>query len=298
VISTLGAVFLVLAFGDDERARWRLLAAYTVGTAFLSLSSLGGPVGQGRRIGYSIHPNALGHSCMMGLAAAVWLWDNSETTAQKRFWGGMALVQFVGLTQSGSRGMVLGLGVGALMYLALRGNQRLTLAVGGISWLLGMSLALGLVHLPEGNPLQRIATEGTQDEFGSNASRVVLLERDWGIITESPLWGAGFEDDTLIVTVHVVYLQAWVGAGAIGGVAIILTGLIMLISPLVSRRKDLALAAGAAAVAIAWLFTNILPARDQWMFLAIFFMTIPPLTSARRGARAVHDGAMPVRSPA
>ncbi len=291
-------MLLVITFGDDERARWRLLQAYALGTTVLAISSFYGPQGHGRHIGYSIHPNALGHSCMIGCAVSVWLWDNAASRGQRWLWGGTALLTFLGIQQSGSRGGFLGFALAALAYLALRGRSRLNLAVIGVSWLLAMSIFTGVVHLPESNPLQRLVSEGTENS-GSNASRRELLEGNYADIAEDPMWGAGFEDDYKIISVHVVYLQAWIGAGALGAFAVMLLGLIMLVLPLLSRRKDLALSCGAASIAIAWLFTNIMSGRDQWIYIAIVFGTLPSLFKDRPGAAgdapapAVHHG--PVR---
>jgi hypothetical protein len=66
-----------------------------------------------------------------------------------------------------------------------------------------------------------------------------------------------------------VYLQAWVGAGAVGAFAIMFLGASFVVWPFFQPRRSLALACGATAVAVAWTFTNLLGIRDQWLFLAI-----------------------------
>ena len=50
-----------------------------------------------------------------------------------------------------------------------------------------------------------------------------------------------------------------------------LLGLTMLFMPLWQRPRDLALACGAAGIAAAWCFTNVLTARDQWIYIALTF---------------------------
>jgi hypothetical protein len=278
VIATLGSVILIATFGDQgARARKELLTAFGLGTIVLALSSFTGLQLQGRNLGWSVHPNALGHSCMMGTATAAWLWDNTRKPMHRMFWAGAVLLNLVGIMNSGSRGALLGVWVGAMMYFALRGNRRLNLAALGGTFLMIMILAAGIVHLPESNPLNRLLNAGsaTSTASYSDQARSQLLKEDMARIDAKPFFGDGFDD---IVNVHVAYLQGWVAAGALAGLVTMLVGLAMFILPLLSRRRDLALACGATAVSVAWIFTNIFTARDQWLYLAIVFSTAQSIT--------------------
>jgi hypothetical protein len=67
-----------------------------------------------------------------------------------------------------------------------------------------------------------------------------------------------------------------------------LVGGIMLVLPLGLRRRDLALGCGAVAIATAWGFTNLLTVRDQWMFIAALFATVPPLSERARAHARSH----------
>jgi O-antigen ligase len=283
VIATVGAVLLIGTFGGTDWAanRYRLVRAYAIGCTVLGFSSLYGISANGRAFGYSIHPNALGHSCVMGVAAGVWLIDNARSRNQRLLWAGAVLLNLVGIMQSGSRGALLGLFVGVVIYLALRGDAQLRVAAIAATWLAVMVLLTGVVQLSANNPLQRLVSNEASTTY-SNEARQDLLAQDFEIIADDPMWGVGFDDNELIINVHVVYLQGWVGAGAIGGFMLMLLGVTMLLLPFLMARRDLALACGTAAIATAWLFTNILTLRDQWLFIAVVFGSARSISSLRK----------------
>jgi hypothetical protein len=278
LIGSLGSVFLVATYGDQgPRARRELVTAFAWGCIILSLTSFTGLKLQGRALGWSVHPNALGHSVMMGLFAAVWLWDNANRPLHRWFWAGAIFLDSIAIMRSGSRGALLGIWVGAMFYFALRGNRRLNLAAIITTWFIIIVLAAGIVHLPATNPLSRLLSQGQSNSTGalSNQARSDLLKSDMARIDASPFFGDGWSD---IVNVHVAYLQGWVAAGAAASLVTMIIGLAMLILPLLTRRRDLALACGASAIAVAWVFTNIFTARDQWLFIAIAFGSAQSVT--------------------
>lgn len=281
MLATAGTVLLVASFGGGgvQRSYRPLILAFAGGCVVLGLSVFVGPSIQGRAFGWAIHPNQLGHSCMMGCGASMWLLDNTRDNRARAFWAFATLLNIFAVMQSGSRGGLLGFGVAAAAYLALRGSPgRRLVALAGV-WAVVLVLATGIVTLPESNPIQRFITE-SQVETGSNAARKELLQLDITRINAEPVFGYGFQD---ILNVHMVYFQGWIGAGALGLLAIVGLGLAMLALPLVqwNRPRDLALACGASSIAIAWTFTNILTLRDQWVYLAIAFGTAPPLVTGR-----------------
>lgn len=279
VIATLGGVILIATYGDQgKQARRELLLAFAFGCIVLSLSSFTGLKLAGRSLGWSVHPNALGHSEMMGLAASVWLWDNTKRPLFRWFWVGAVGLDLLAIMNSGSRGGLLGIMVAVALYLALRGNRRLTLLAIFGTFMMALILAVGIVRLPPTNPLARLLQQGSsasQTATASDQQRQELLKEDVARIDASPYWGDGFDD---IVNVHVAYLQGWVAAGAVAGLITMIVGLAMFLLPFITPRKDLALACGAAAVATAWVFTNIFTARDQWLYLAITFASAGPIS--------------------
>lgn len=297
VIATLGTVVLVSVYGDGKDLT-PLLKAFALGTGVLALSSFTGPHLQGRAIGWSSHPNQLGHSCMMGLFAALWLVDRAQVRWQRWLWIFIVALDAIGVDRSGSRGALLGVGVGGLVYLWLRGDRRLRLAAVAVTWAAGLVLFAGLVVLPPSNPLARfVSSGGAHTSSGvSDQARVALLQSDWDKATNHPLFGIGWLGNDQI---HGVYLQGWLGGGAIGALLIILVGLLMFIGPWGHRKRDVALLCGGFAVALAWAFTNLLTLRDQWIFITVMFSVAPPLSGLPgvRNRRADNEVIPPAQPP-
>jgi len=293
VIATAGTVLLVSAYGDGTDPR-PVLKAFALGTAVLAVSSFTGYKLHGRSFGWSRHPNQLGHSCMIGIFAAGWLYDNTRDPRIRRLWVGLILLDLVAINRSGSRGALIGLAAGGFVYLWLRGNIRLrVVAIAGV-WALTLVLATQLVVLPESNPLGRFLTskKSNTSASASDQQRESLLSASWDKISADPIFGTGFKNVDLgngftgIDQVHVVYLQGWIGAGAVGGFVLMLIGGMLVVVPFTQRKHNLALACGGVAIAAAWGFTNLLTVRDQWIYIAAIFATVPalPLRASVRSA--------------
>ncbi|HEY4376857.1 MAG TPA: O-antigen ligase family protein, partial [Acidimicrobiales bacterium] len=269
VIATIGTVLLVSVYGDGKDLR-PVVTAFALGTAILALSSFGGLKLQGRAIGWSSHPNQLGHSCMMGIAAAAWLFEAATVRSRRWLWLGVIALDLVAVNRSGSRGALLGLALGGLAYLWLRGDRRLRIAAVAAVWAGTLLLVTGLVVLPPSNPLSRLLTSNGTDTSASlsDSARTDLLKSNWAEISAHPAFGDGFHG---VDQIHMVYLQGWIGAGAVGGFFLMLVGGAMLVLPFAVRPRDLALACGGVAITIAWGFTNLLTLRDQWIYIAVLF---------------------------
>jgi hypothetical protein len=287
IITTAGSVFLVATHGSGDWARSRLaiLRALGLGFVVLALSSFFGPGLQGRPVGWSIHPNALGHSCVMGIAVCMWLADNTSRREERFFWMFGTALTFYGLMQSGSRGGLLGFLVGSVLYLALRGSKRAVVGAVVLAWASVLLVGSGVVKLPVNNPITRFLHSEETSASQSDEARRDLLAEDFKVIDADPWFGAGFEDDERLINVHVVYLQGWVAAGAAAAFSLMLIGATTLVLPFITPRRDLVLAAGAAAIAVAWLFTNILTLRDQWVYLACAFGSAGSINALRPDIR-------------
>ena len=269
MITMMSPLLLVATYGSTRRELLPVVKAFAAGCAVLGLSALvGGDDGNGRALGFAFHPNFLGHSCVMGLAACGYIIDNASWASQRRRWFLAAGANGVGILLSGSRGALLALWVGGFLYLCFSRRPRLVIAAVAASWALALGLSTGVLELPESNPLVRLIDGGDASTQGSNLEREERLESSFEEISQHPLFGDGFES---VVLIHVVYYQAWYGAGAIGAVAIMGMGVAMLVLPIGQPRRLLALPCGAAGVAVAWLFTNILATRDQWLFIVLAF---------------------------
>jgi len=291
-IAIVTTVVLVATYGDQEhrerQAKKHLIIAFVVGTIVLALSSFGGPRLAGRPLGWSTHPNALGHSCMMGVFAAIWLWDDARTRTERLVWMGVAGLNFIAIMNSGSRGGFIGVAAAGAIYLWRCGDRKLTLA-GIVVVLMSVSLvAGGVVKLGDTNPVTRLLTQTQEDSASglSDQARHQLLATDLQRIADHPIIGNGFKD---IWLVHVAYLQPMVGAGVVGGLVAIFYGLGMLLLPFITRRRDLALACLCTAVAIAWLMTNIFTLRDQWALIAIAFASAESISVLGRDRRDLRN---------
>ena len=273
VIALLGTTLIVGTFGQDDHERnVRLIGtALALGCCLLALSSFYQPAVRGRTIGYAVHPNALGHSLIMGIAVIVWLIDRSTTFRQRVVWAGALVLCLAGLMNSGSRGGTLAVFVFGSLYLLLRGNLRVVLLTLAALWLAGLALLLGAVELGVGNPLERLFVGNTTSQF-ADLDRQEKLEENFEDIREDPIFGKGWDT---ISEIHVVYFQGWIGGGAVPAVLFMLLGVTMATMALWQPKRELALACGAAGIAVAWLFTNIITARDQWVFIALVFAQSP-----------------------
>ena len=284
VIATLGSVLVVATYATNAERLHRLLRVFCLGGTALAISGfvMAAPDG-GRAVGLSIHPNGLGHSLMLSIMASIYLVEQSRDRRARLFWLGAIVLQLAALMDSGSRGSFVGLGVGLFLYLLLSADRRVVLAGIAVAYLVAMVSFTGMVHLPENNPISRFSSEGG----GSNQDREIQLDNALAKVREDPLFGEGFR---LIILVHVVYLQGWVGAGALGVIALVGLGLAFVVWPFFQTRRTLVLACALTAIGVAWLFTNALTLRDQWLFLAIVFrMTASPLSALNRREAATLD---------
>src|SRR5690606_11613197 len=113
-------------------------------------------------------------------------------------------------------------------------------------------LILGFVDLGVGNPFDRLFGENLTANL-ADQDRRQRLENDFEDIREDPLFGKGWDT---IAEIHVVYFQGWIGGGAVPATMFMALGATMMAMPLWQRRKEVALACGAAGIAVAWFLTN------------------------------------------
>ncbi len=264
VIATIGSALIVATYGQTEESLLPLVRAFALGCLVLALSGLLGDQTDGRSTGFSIHPNGLAHSCLLGAAAGTYLLFAARHRWEKRLWAAAAALPALAIILvTGSRGSLLGLWLGAFLLLVLGGDRRLNLVAVGLTYLGVIAVATGVLSLPASNPISRLSDDG-----GSAEVRTERLEENLEDVAESPITGKGWKD---IIAIHVVYLQGWVGGGALCGLSLIVLGAGMFVLPFGQSRYHLPLACGAAAIALAWLFTTVLTTRDQWLYLALAF---------------------------
>jgi O-antigen ligase len=283
IYASLGSVFVVATYIRGEATLRSLIKWFALGTATLAASALVLPAegSVGRATGLSTHPNFLGHSSITGFCAAAYLYENSKTPWARRGWVLCAMLTGLAIVRCGSRGAFLGIAFAGLLYLVLTRDRRYILIAVTVLWLGVVSIGAGVVKLPASNPIARFTSADISTQ-GSNKEREERLSEALDKVQQDPVFGTG---STGLVAIHVVYLQAWVGAGFVGAFVIIFLGGVMGVLPLFQPRRTLWLACGACAVAIAWAFTNLLGIRDQWLFLAVVFrMCQSPLQALNHGA--------------
>jgi hypothetical protein len=290
MIATAGTAVLLAVYGDGTDVR-PIVSAFALGTAVLALSSFTGPRIGGRSLGWSSHPNQLGHSCMIGVFAAAWLHDNAASPWMRRLWLAVAALDLVAINRSGSRGALLGLAAGGVLYIWLRGNARVRVGAVAAVWVVLLVIPTRIVVVPRGNPIGRLLTSSAPNTSAgaSDRQRDTLLSASWRLVESHPIFGTGVKNIDLsqgtggtfkgIDQVHLVYLQGWIAAGVLGGFALMLIGAILVVMPFGRAPRHVALACAGTAIATAWGFTNVLTLRDQWIMVAAIFATAPPLPS-------------------
>jgi len=170
-----------------------------------------------------------------------------------------------------------------LLYVVLGRRKKAMIALAMLGYVLVLATLTGVLDLPEESAVGRIA--GGSSAAAADQQRQEGLEANLRAITDAPVFGQGFTLPDRAVDVyfyvHDAYLQAWIASGFLGGLVTMLLGATMLALPFGQPPRSLALACGVAAIALAWIGTNIFLTRDQWIFMALAFrMTASPFARA------------------
>lgn len=273
-VAAAAMALLIARFAGAEGWELRYLSTMFAGGATLSavnaLVTDAPQLGQGgfRAVGLALHPNHLGLTTMLGVAAWLATWPMART------WRGR-LVALVGtgicvsaLIASGSRAALVGAIVIALLTLvALR---RIRIVVFSLLAAVFVSAAAwaGIVTVGEDSAIARLLGGGSAElaDIGREERYASALDR----IGTAPILGHGFEG---ILYGHSLYLQMWVGAGVLGlvGAALLIvasTG--AYIEATRARRTTTALLwSGYLGYVAAAAFSNQMWDRYLWMYLAL-----------------------------
>ncbi len=265
IIATAGTVFVVSSYGSTERGIRELGRAFALGSMLWAISGAFVTPILGRWTGYATHPNIYGHTSIMGFAACLACYDWAKTKPLKTLWSVGVCLNVFAMYQSGSRGALLGVGIAGFLYLVVTRRRALIFLTLGAFWMAAIVLLGGFYDPPDGSALGRLL--GQQENVaGSNQERSESLSDTLDIIYEKPILGDGFVNAILV---HVVYLQFWSAGGLLAGLPVMLLGAALLFLPFGRPPRARAFPCGAAGVAVAWLFTNIFFARDQWIFIIL-----------------------------
>lgn len=250
----------------------RFATAYIFG-AVLSVgwAMLEGPIGEGRYIGLTYHPNYFGLASLLGLSLVPYVVAQIPAAYQWLIWGAGAICAF-GVFISGSRAALLVMIMIFVIYPFVERSVRAGGAVMlGITGVLAFSGRL-LSEDSDSNALGRLFGGGTAS--GSDLDRQRALAEAWDQFRVHPLLGNGFDGG---LGSHNIYLQVAVAVGIfglLGYLMIMWTALRPLFWPGINHR----LAYPVLAYLAVGPLTNTLWDRLIWAAIALTFAmnTQPP----------------------
>jgi O-antigen ligase len=227
--AALGLVFLL----RPGRGVVRLLAfCYATGTASSAVvAALQAPKTSLRPVGLTTHPNHLGLTCALGVAAALAVMFSADTWRLRLVAAAVGGTALAGVVLSGSRAGVAAVAVASVGLILGSRSGRVLFAVTTAGCAVVAAAALGFVNLGRNNALLRVIGGGTADE--ADAGRAYHYARGWARIQESPILGTGFANAR---DGHSLYLQMWDSAGLFGVAAAILLVAATIVGWVLARR--------------------------------------------------------------
>jgi O-antigen ligase len=266
-----------------------LMASYVAGTAVSVIDGLiTGPGGDGRTMGLTPHPNALGHTALVSLALVPFL---SAVHPSSRWLIRLAAaVCLYGIWLSGSRGSLIALVLVVLVYILVESSATVAL----FAWGVGIVLFLVAPRLLDGtgnNALTRILGGGSAED--ATSQRAVALHQALDQISAHPFIGNGFDT---IRAAQSAYLQITAALGIIGLIALVLI-LLGFAVPLVTAPHPIRLLSyTATAYLLLAPFTDSLSDTMIWAPLSLCILVRPKRAVYEAGHVAPYDRAR-ARSP-
>lgn len=235
-----------------------LVAAYTVGESSWD----------GRRIGYSTHPNVMGLCAMLGLALVPFL-----LRVLPRRWSWLVLLLGAACAWnvwvSGSRAALVVAVAVAVLFVALERRVEVALALFGLAipalWIVGNALTGG--GSMQNNVLGRLLGGGTA--AGSDAEREYLAKVALDAFTSHPVLGIGLGD---VMEAHNIYLQVAAAVGIVGTAVYLVLLASVALRAITLPGPSALLALPVLGYAMIGLMTTILWDRYVWAVLALPFL--------------------------
>lgn len=269
----VGAMLLPLAF-----MTWRpprsvaigLASAFVVGNIanLVAAYTVGGVAWDGRRIGYSTHPNVMGLCAMLALALLPFL---LRVLPRRWSWlvvlAGGACAWSVWI--SGSRAALLVTVAVAVLFVAIERRVEIALVLFGLA--IPALYVVGRAVTGDGsmqqNALGRLLGGGTAS--GSDAEREYLAKIALDAFTTHPVLGVGLGD---VMEAHNIYLQIAAAVGLVGAaVYLLLLGSVAVRAITLPSPYSL-LVLPVLGYAMIGLMTTILWDRYVWVVLALPFL--------------------------
>jgi O-antigen ligase len=219
-VGAFGLATLIAWWGPGLKKAVALAWAYVLGNcASVAYALIQGETSwEGRRAGWSEHPNIYGLCGLLGVSLIPFL---VSQTARSHRWIPVAvgLVNFWALWTSGSRGALAALIVVAVVYPLL---SRSVLAGLGLLGVLTTVLVFSeqlLGGAASSNALGRLLGQGSAT--GSDTEREQLAEAALDQFWSHPILGASLVD---VIEAHIIYLQIIAAMGIIGLLFFIVAG--------------------------------------------------------------------------
>ncbi|WP_332666027.1 O-antigen ligase family protein [Aeromicrobium sp.] len=244
----------------------RFAAAYMLGSAIsVGMALAQGPLGGGRYVGLTYHPNYFGLASLLAVALTPFVVGKVAPDLRWIFWGAAA-VSAGGVWLSGSRAALLVLIMLILIYPFVERSIRAGgVVVLGVAAVLAFSGRL-LEEDGESNALGRLFGAGTA--AGSDLERKQILSDAWMQFRAHPLLGNGFDGG---LGSHNIYLQVAVAIGIFGLIGYLIILWIGL-RPLFWEGVNHRLAYPVLAYAAIGPITNTLWDRLIWAVVALAFV--------------------------
>lgn len=215
------------------------LSLWTSSAAIASLGAVGQllrgniipgtSVSWGRMTGLTQHVNDLGGLTAIALIPALMMATRPRISLPNRLAAILVLAAVAtGLVLSGSVTGFVAAGFGLLLWLAISGGRRQAIAALGIVALTITVVVIAQVTSHARSPLDRLTqvTANNGSQGATLATRITLDERAIQVVAQNPVIGVGLDaadaNDRIGNLVHNMLLGAWMGAGILGFIGVLL----------------------------------------------------------------------------
>lgn len=269
----VGALLLPVAFmvwRPSRRVVVGFALAYVLGNVgnLVAAYTVGGASWDGRRIGYSTHPNIMGLCAMLALALLPFL---LRVLPRRWTWAVllMGAVCAWSVWISGSRAALVAAVAVAVLFVAIERRVEVALALFGLAipavYVVGQAVTGNGAQ--QNNVLGRLLGGGTA--AGSDLDRENLARVAIDAFTSHPVLGVGLSD---VMAAHNIYLQVAAAVGVVGlAVYLLLLGSVALRAITLPRPWNL-LVLPVLGYAMIGAITTILWDRYVWAVLALPFL--------------------------
>jgi len=240
----------------------------------------------GREVGLTLHPNHLGLTCLLGLAAAAF---SGVAAGQRLLRAGVLLALAGGVVVSGSRASLLGAFAVGLAALWTSSRKRRPELIAGLLFAASVGVVFGtgsIVRLSALDRLFSVSNEASLNVAVSDSERLSYALESLDVFARSPIIGSGLDQLRLA---HNLYLQVI----ACGGILLLLALLPMFVRVLGVGRHHFSgridpNAASVAAWLVAALFMNSI--FDRYLYLLFALALFGPYWGSSIRASVTEDG--------